>query len=77
MTCACGHPAHHHTGGCCVTVTITGPPSEDHGLRTERFCDCTEYRVGVCECGCTPDDHHMTTNHCLGCRHCPKYQADQ
>jgi hypothetical protein len=38
--CVCGHPAHHHVQGYCVTVTVTGPASEVHGDRTETMCDC-------------------------------------
>jgi hypothetical protein len=40
--CVCGHPAHHHVQGYCVTVTVTGPASEVHGDRTETMCDCEQ-----------------------------------
>lgn len=45
MNCKCGHPAHHHTPGRCVTVTVTGPESEDHNARVETICDCTSYEA--------------------------------
>jgi hypothetical protein len=45
--CVCGHPAHHHVQGYCVTVTVTGPASEVHGDRTETMCGCELLTVAL------------------------------
>jgi hypothetical protein len=81
--CVCGHPAHHHVQGYCVTVTVTGPASEVHGDRTETMCDC-ELLTPAALCG---KCHHPRHNHHMDygrCDHpigtvwlcgCPHYES--
>ena len=40
--CRCGHPKHHHNGGC-GTVTVSGFATEDHFARGQDRCPCAGF----------------------------------
>jgi len=44
--CRCGHPRHHHHGGC-HTETVTGPASnkDTHQGRTVTACQCPGFEA--------------------------------